>query len=70
VEWEGEQYSRLDAATTLFHSCAPFLVQAVEGASGDVVKATQTVNQAFRMENDFPIFMAVMDVACVTSRQL
>mmetsp|Transcript_131717 Transcript_131717/g.232918 ORF Transcript_131717/g.232918 Transcript_131717/m.232918 type:complete len:331 (-) Transcript_131717:67-1059(-) len=63
VQWEGVTYSRLEAATTLFGRIAPFLSRAVKEAQGDVHRATQAVNKEFGMENDFPIFMAVMDIA-------
>ena len=28
-----------------------------------VIKATEEINKYFRMKNDFPIFMAVIDIA-------
>lgn len=63
VQWEGATYNRFECATELFGRIAPFLVRAVQGAGGDVQRATQLVNSELRMENDFPIFMAVMDIA-------
>ena len=35
----------------------------IQSASGQVVTATQIINDRFQMANDFPIFMAVMDLA-------
>ena len=32
-------------------------------ADGDVVKATKTTAAGLAVKNDFPVFMAVMDVA-------
>ena len=32
-------------------------------ANGDVIKATNLINNHFQMKNDFPIFMAVIDIA-------
>merc|ERR1712146_881852 len=61
--WEGVQYSRLEAATELFEKITPFLVEAIKGANGNVQKATEAVNAKFGMSNDFPIFMACMDIA-------
>lgn len=63
VQWEGVAYNRHEAATVLFGRISSFLVQAVEGAQRDVHRATKAINSVLGMENDFPIFMAVMDVA-------
>mgnify|MGYP003306742036 FL=1 len=35
----------------------------VKNAEGDVITATITINSEFKMQNDFPIFMAVIDLA-------
>jgi hypothetical protein len=63
VHWEGKQHSRFDAATTLFVNIKESLADAITGAQGDVIEATKSVNSLFRMQNDFPIFMAVIDLA-------
>ena len=63
VHWDEKQYSRFDAATTLFGEIKESLADAITGAQGDVIEATKSVNALFRMENDFPIFMAVIDLA-------
>lgn len=63
ITWEGKRYSRLDTATDLFAAITPFLVEAIRSAEGHVIRATNAINARFNMENDFPIFMAVMDVA-------
>ena len=63
ITWREESYSRLDSATFLFHKAAPFLLQTIKDAAGDVVKATKAIASAFNMKNDFPVFMAVMDLA-------
>ena len=63
ISWEGVAYSRLDSATLLFHKAAPWLLQTIKEAAGDVVKATKAIAAAFNMKNDFPVFMAVMDLA-------
>lgn len=63
VQWEGAEHDRLEAATSLFGEVAPWLLQAIQAADGDVQRATDAVNQRFGMKNDFPIFMAVMDLA-------
>ena len=63
ISWEGTRYSRFDAATQLFGQIKNTLAELIVAAQGDVVAATAAINQLFQMENDFPIFMAVMDVA-------
>ena len=63
ITWREVSYSRLDSATILFHKAAPWLLQTIKDAAGDVVKATKAIAAAFNMKNDFPVFMAVMDVA-------
>ena len=63
VHWEGKQYERLDAATELFAEIKVPLSDTIREANGDVIKATNAVNDKFRMQNDFPIFMAIIDLA-------
>ena len=63
VHWEGKQYERLDAATALFAEIKIPLSDTIREANGDVIKATNAVNDKFRMQNDFPIFMAIIDLA-------
>jgi len=63
IEWNGIKYSRLEAATTLFHDIKDSLCEIIRGSAGDVIVATQAVNHEFKMKNDFPIFMAVIDIA-------
>jgi len=63
VTYKGDLYSRFDTATTLFGEISKELTQAILDAQGDVVRATEAVNSMFAMSNDFPIFMAVIDVA-------
>jgi len=63
VYWKGALYSRLDTATTVFAEIKEDLTQAILGAEGDVIRATDAVNSMLGMKNDFPIFMAVIDLA-------
>ena len=63
VRWGGELHSRLDTATHLFAQIKDTLAELLVEAQGDVVAATAAINARFQMGNDFPIFMAVMDVA-------
>ena len=63
VHWEGIQYSRFDAATILFGEIKESLTETITGGQRDVIKATNAVNALFSMQNDFPIFMAIIDLA-------
>ena len=63
VLWNGKKYSRLDTAVKLFFNINKSLEKMIIDAKGDVIKATIKINQEFQMENDFPIFMAVIDLA-------
>ena len=33
------------------------------GSEGNIIRATNSVNKHFKMKNDFPIFMAITDIA-------
>ena len=63
IRWQGRLTSRLDTATRTFESLREELTSAIVGADGDVVRATAAVNELLQMDNDFPIFMAVIDLA-------
>ena len=63
VFWNGKKYSRLNTAVDLFFKIKESLEEIILDANGDVIKATVKINQEFKMENDFPIFMAVIDLA-------
>ena len=63
ILWSNMKYSRLDAATKIFHLAKKKLAGIVISSNGSVVDAVDGINNIFRMENDFPIFMAVMDIA-------
>ena len=63
VHWERVEYSRLDSAVKLFLTIKEPLTKIIIRAEGDVIKATNAINTHFKMQNDFPIFMAVMDLA-------
>jgi hypothetical protein len=63
IRWQGRAFQRLEAATELFGRIADHLAEAICNSGCDVVRATAAVNAMFGMNNDFPIFMAVMDIA-------
>tara|TARA_Y100001970_G_scaffold95512_1_gene120312 strand:- start:298 stop:1182 length:885 start_codon:yes stop_codon:yes gene_type:complete len=63
VTWKGTKYSRFDAATKLFNKIKYTLTDIINKADGSVIEATKNVSNQFSMENDFPVFMAVIDIA-------
>ena len=63
ILWSNMKYSRLDAATKIFHLAKKKLAGIIISSNGSVVDAVDGINNIFKMENDFPIFMAVMDIA-------
>jgi len=63
AQWEGRRYDRLDACLTMFPRCLDFLVDCIDAAEGNVMTANNAINAEFRMDNDFPIFMALVDLA-------
>lgn len=63
ARWEGKTYDRLEGCVALFPRCLGFLESCLRGAAGNVAAATRAINARFGMDNDFPIFMAVADVA-------
>ena len=60
IHWEGIQYSRLNAATTLFGNIKESLTNIIIESQGDVVKTTNAINVHFKMENDFPILSVTL----------
>tara|TARA_B100001250_G_scaffold213364_1_gene183001 strand:+ start:97 stop:981 length:885 start_codon:yes stop_codon:yes gene_type:complete len=63
VTWNGSEYSRLDAATILFGKIKDSLFDLINKADGSVIEATRKISNRFNMQNNFPIFMAVIDIA-------
>ena len=61
--WNQNLYSRIDAATYKFYEKKEELAEIVLNSNKDVITATNNVNKQFRMNNDFPIFMALIDIA-------
>ena len=62
IQWKGKEYSRIDAATKLFPTIKEELSEIIKSSEGNAITATNAVNAEFKMENDFPIFMAVIDI--------
>ena len=63
VMWNNNHFSRIDTATTLFYEIKNELVNIILDSNQNVITATDDINKLFRMENDFPIFMALIDIA-------
>jgi len=61
--WGEKIYSRLDAATYKFYEKKEELADIVLNSNKDAIAATRNVNTQFKMNNDFPIFMALIDIA-------
>jgi len=63
AQWEGNEYDRLEACIELFPQCIDFLEDCIHNAQGNVMDANDAINARFKMSNDFPIFMALVDLA-------
>ncbi len=63
AHWVGRAYNRLDACVELFPRCLDFIETCVRSSGGNVMTAVNRINERFAMTNNFPIFMAVIDVA-------
>ena len=63
IHWRGKEYSRLDAATKLFGKIKIPLTQYIINADRNVNTAINSINLKLKMRNNFPIFMAVIDIA-------
>ena len=63
IYWEGEKYSRVDAGTILFFKIKKNLADIIRSSEGNIIRATKSINEHFKMKNDFAIFMAISDIA-------
>ena len=61
--WDEKLHSRIDAATYKFYEKRDELAQIVLNSNRNVITATNNTNKQFMMSNDFPIFMALIDIA-------
>ncbi len=61
--WGEKLYSRIDAATYKFFDKKEEMTETILNSNQDVITATKNINEQFRMNNDFPIFMALIDIA-------
>lgn len=63
AQWKGNEYDRLEACVEMLPLCLGFLTDCVRASQGNVMDAQERINSRFMMSNDFPIFMALVDVA-------
>jgi len=63
INWNDQKYSRFESALELFDNIKNSLADLICNADGNVIVATNFVNKKFKMVNDFPIFMAIIDIA-------
>ena len=61
--WDEKLYSRIDAATYKFFDKKDEITEIIIDSNQDVITATKSINRQFKMNNDFPIFMALIDIA-------
>ena len=61
--WGDKLYNRIDASTYKFFEKKEELVELVLNSSRSVITATENINKQFKMANNFPIFMALIDIA-------
>ena len=61
--WGDKLYNRIDASTNKFFEKKEELVELVLNSSRSVITATENINRQFKMVNNFPIFMALIDIA-------
>ena len=61
--WGDKLYNRIDASTNKFFEKKEELVELVLNSSRSVITATENINKKFKMANNFPIFMALIDIA-------
>ena len=61
--WGDKLYNRIDASTNKFFEKKEELVKLVLNSSKSVITATENINKKFKMANNFPIFMALIDIA-------
>jgi hypothetical protein len=63
VIWNNRKYDRLETATYLFNNIKVLIKDTILASNCNATIATKKINKLLKMENDFPIFMAVIDIA-------
>tara|TARA_B110000003_G_C16622234_1_gene523560 strand:+ start:102 stop:977 length:876 start_codon:yes stop_codon:yes gene_type:complete len=63
IVWNNVKKNRLETATFLFDDIKQLMTNTILASKGDATRATNEINKLLKMENEFPIFMAVVDIA-------
>ena len=63
IVWNNVENNRLDTATFLFYNIKVIIKDALLESKRNATVATNKINKLLKMKNDFPIFMAVIDIA-------
>jgi hypothetical protein len=63
ASWADRMYDRIEASVEMFPLCIKFIEQCIVDSNGDVMIANNSINAQLKMSNDFPIFMALVDLA-------
>ncbi len=63
ARWDGRDYNRLEACIEMFPKSIGFIEKCILESDGDVIIANSKINAQLNMTNDFPVFMALVDLA-------
>ena len=67
AKWDGRVFNRMEACTEMFPKSIGFIENCILESGGSVVIANSKINAQLNMTNDFPIFMALVDLALFRS---
>ena len=63
AKWDGRVFNRMEACIEMFPKSIGFIEDCILESGGSVVIANSKINAQLNMINDFPIFMALVDLA-------
>ena len=67
AKWDGRVFNRMEACIEMFPKSIGFIENCILESGGSVVIANTKINAQLKMTNDFPIFMALVDLALFRS---
>ncbi len=67
AKWDGRVFNRIEACIEMFPRSIGFIEKSILDSGGDVVIANRKINAQLNMTNDFPVFMALVDLALFRS---
>ena len=67
AKWDGRVFNRMEACIEMFPKSIGFIENCILKSGGSVVIANSKINAQLKMTNDFPIFMALVDLALFRS---